>query len=217
VVAYLALFVALSTGGAYAANTIGSSDVIDESLISQDFKNGEVRGPDIANGAVTRDKIGGSAVTTAKVSDGSLGAQDLGPDSVGASEVVNDSLAGTDVDESTLGLVPNANNANNLAGLPQSSFMRAPTKWKSLSTIGERLPVEIGNPPCSGNRECTATIRCDPGDVLLSGGFERIDNGTRLISAFPFNANGYDQKYVVHWDNNSTADTVTLDILCANQ
>ena len=32
VVAYLALFAALGTGGAYAANTIGSSDIIDESI-----------------------------------------------------------------------------------------------------------------------------------------------------------------------------------------
>src|SRR3954453_10857572 len=40
-VALLALFIAVATGGAYAANTIGSGDVIDESLLSQDLKNGE--------------------------------------------------------------------------------------------------------------------------------------------------------------------------------
>ena len=35
----LALFLVIAGGTAYAANTIGSSDVIDESLLSADLKN----------------------------------------------------------------------------------------------------------------------------------------------------------------------------------
>ena len=46
-VAYFALVVALTGGTAYAANTIGSSDIID----------GEVKTPDIANQAVTPAKL----------------------------------------------------------------------------------------------------------------------------------------------------------------
>jgi len=57
-VAYLALFVALGGTGAYAANTIGSSDVIDESLLSQDLKNGEVKTADLANASVAVGKLG---------------------------------------------------------------------------------------------------------------------------------------------------------------
>ena len=94
--------------------------------------------------------------------------------------------------------------------------MRSRTKWKKLVTVGERLPIEIGNPACSGSRDCTASLRCDTGDVLLTGGYNQIDNGTRLIAGFPFNANGYDHKFVLHWHNNSTADTVELNIICAD-
>lgn len=36
----IALVAALGTGGAYAANTIGSDDIIDESIQAQDIKNG---------------------------------------------------------------------------------------------------------------------------------------------------------------------------------
>ena len=36
----IALIVALGTGGAYAANTVGSDDIIDESIQSVDIKNG---------------------------------------------------------------------------------------------------------------------------------------------------------------------------------
>jgi hypothetical protein len=72
IVAYLALFIALGAGGAYAANTIGSADVIDESLLSQDIKNGQVRASDIA------------------------------ANSIGSSRVVDNSLRGVDINQATL-------------------------------------------------------------------------------------------------------------------
>ena len=46
VIGYIALFVALG-GTAYAADTVGSSDIIDESILSQDIKNGEVMTSDL--------------------------------------------------------------------------------------------------------------------------------------------------------------------------
>jgi hypothetical protein len=56
-----ALFVALSTGGAYAANTVFSTDIVD----------GEVKTPDLANLGVTNPKLGAASVTNAKLSSGS--------------------------------------------------------------------------------------------------------------------------------------------------
>src|SRR4051794_37916677 len=47
VLAVIGCFAALTTGAAYAANTIGSGDVIDESLLSRDIANDHVRGEDI--------------------------------------------------------------------------------------------------------------------------------------------------------------------------
>ena len=77
-VAFLALFVALGGTGAYAANTIGSDDVIDDSLQSVDIKNFTVALSDLAG------------------------------DSVKGNRVIDDSLGGADVLESSLGKVPNA-------------------------------------------------------------------------------------------------------------
>jgi hypothetical protein len=71
-VAYLALFVALGGTSAYAANTIGSADVIDESLQSVDIKNGQVKAAD----------IGGNQITTAKIYPGSVTNSDIGTDAV---------------------------------------------------------------------------------------------------------------------------------------
>jgi|SRR6185503_15581653 len=80
-------FVASPELRAYAANTIGSSDIIDNSIQSVDIKDGEVKNVDIASSAVTKSKLAGNSVDGGKVTDQSLSAADLGPDSVGASEL----------------------------------------------------------------------------------------------------------------------------------
>jgi hypothetical protein len=90
----LALFIALSTGGAYAANTIGSSDVIDNSLLSQDIKDGNVKGVDLANGSVS----------SGRIIDGSVANADLAADSVTSADVAGNTLTGSDVKESSLDL-----------------------------------------------------------------------------------------------------------------
>lgn len=237
VIASIALFVALGPS-AYATHlVVRSSDVVDGTLRGVDVANGSLEGEDIANrsirGADIADgsllgflelapsSIGGGRVmdeslSGADVEDESLTGADIS-DSLTATDVSDDALTGGEIYEPSLATVPSAANAEALGGLSPPAFMRAPTKWKKLVTVGERLPIEIGNPACSGDRDCTASLRCDPGDVLLSGGFNQIDNGTRLMAAFPFNANGYDHKFVLHWHNNSTADTVELNILCADQ
>ena len=97
VMALIACVGVMAGGTAYAANTIGSADVIDESLLSQDIKNGEVKATELAGAAVGNSKLANNAVGTGKVADESLTALDLGPDSVGASEVAGSSLTGADV------------------------------------------------------------------------------------------------------------------------
>jgi hypothetical protein len=93
-VAFVALLAALS-GTATALqgkNTVDSGDIKNGVVKSEDIKNGGVGSKDIKNGAVTSKKIKNGAVTSAKVKDGSL--------------------TGTDINESTLGKVPSAANAD---------------------------------------------------------------------------------------------------------
>ena len=69
VVSSLCLFLVLAGGAAYAANTIGSADIIDESILTQDVKNGEVRVAD----------IGANAVRSAEIANGQVSGADLAP------------------------------------------------------------------------------------------------------------------------------------------
>src|SRR4051794_34880564 len=78
---FLSLFLVLTGGVAYAANTIGSTDIIDESILSRDVKNGQVGTLDLA----------ANAVRSGKVLDESLTGHDIQDDTIGGADV-NESL-----------------------------------------------------------------------------------------------------------------------------
>jgi hypothetical protein len=59
----LALVLALSTGGAYAAATIGAADIKDDAVKTRHIADGQVRKPDLRDGAVSRAKLAPSAQT----------------------------------------------------------------------------------------------------------------------------------------------------------
>ena len=114
-IAFLALFVALGGTGAYAANTIGSADVIDNSLLSQDIRTGEVKATDIGldqiissrikDGEVMAGDIGANQVLGSRITDGTIKGEDI----------ANNRVTGYDVNESTLEIVPLAATANAVA------------------------------------------------------------------------------------------------------
>jgi hypothetical protein len=128
VVSLLALFVAVSTGGAYAANTVFSTDIVD----------GQVKTPDLAGLAVTAAKLGPNsvtsakiqnkqvlnvdladdAVTTDKVTNGAIGASDIGSSAVGQDEIATDGVAASEIADNSIDageIVDNSLGANDLA------------------------------------------------------------------------------------------------------
>lgn len=108
VVAYLALFLALGTGGAWAAATIGPSDIKDNAIHTRHIQGNAVKTAKIAPGAVKTSRLADRAVTGGKVAA--------------------DTLTGANIDESTLDEVPVASvagtafNSNSLAGIPGSAY-----------------------------------------------------------------------------------------------
>lgn len=86
VVAYAALFVALS-GTAYAANTVGSADIIDNSVASVDLKNSDVRGADVRDGTLGSLDVADESLQARDVADQSLTGLDIRDDSIGGAEI----------------------------------------------------------------------------------------------------------------------------------
>ena len=105
VIATLALFLVLTGGTAVAlkgSNTVSSDDIVNDQVFSTDVRDDTLHG-------------------------GGLTAADLRPDSVGGSEIRDNALKGIDVDESTLGLVPQASHATNsdqLGGRAAGGYQR---------------------------------------------------------------------------------------------
>jgi hypothetical protein len=103
----LALCVALGTGGAWAAATIGPGDIKDNAVRSRHIDNHAIHGPDIAGNAVgaaiLADDTTGRALTGTDVTDNSLGGTDVTDNSLGSADVTDNSLTGADVADGTLG------------------------------------------------------------------------------------------------------------------
>jgi hypothetical protein len=76
VIAFLALFVAMGGTGAYAANTIGSSDIIDGQVKSVDVGDAEIKSADVKDQSLTTFDV--STFIGADIVDGSLTAKDVG-------------------------------------------------------------------------------------------------------------------------------------------
>ena len=102
VISTLCLFLILAGGAAYAANTIGSSDVIDESLLSQDVRNGEVKVADVGQGAVATDELANGQVKAADIGAGEVRSGQVANDNLTGGDIAANSLKGVDIDESTL-------------------------------------------------------------------------------------------------------------------
>src|SRR3954451_9492567 len=90
----LALFLVLAGGTAYAANvanTVGSSDIIDESILSQDVKDGEIK----------QNPGGNSAVKSGKIADNSLPGPDMPDGQIGNAHLANAAGSSASVSENS--------------------------------------------------------------------------------------------------------------------
>ncbi len=107
--AMVALFVALSGGAYAAAGKIGTKDI----------KNSAVTKAKLKKNAVVSAKIADGAVTATKIADGAVEAGKIAPAAVGTDKLVDNSVTGAKVNESSLGIVPDA---AKLAGKEPNAF-----------------------------------------------------------------------------------------------
>jgi hypothetical protein len=96
VVGYVAVFLALTMGTAFATHPGGV-----DTISSEDIINGQVRTSDIGPQQVRTGDLKDDSLTGADVADtDSLGSPEIG--GLGGGDITDDSLAGADVDEATL-------------------------------------------------------------------------------------------------------------------
>jgi hypothetical protein len=100
VVGYLALFLAVSGGTAYAlggSNTVFSDDIVDGEVLSADIRTNNVRADDIQGNAVSSSKLDSGAVQSVDVRDNSLTGTDIDEATLGTARVVARARGASDV------------------------------------------------------------------------------------------------------------------------
>jgi uncharacterized RmlC-like cupin family protein len=105
----LALVAATGSGGVAAAaalakNSVGSAQIKNGGVRTQDLGVGAVGSPQILDGAVTGPDLAAGTLTAREVADGSLTGTELAAGTVTGREVADGSITGAEVDESTLAL-----------------------------------------------------------------------------------------------------------------
>lgn len=182
---------AASAGSANTANTAGTAGLLDGIDSTGFLQNGAAAGGDLT---------------------GSYPNPNVGSNAVGGAEVTDGSLTGSDVVESSFSEVPQAQNADQFAGRNPRDYMRSNIYRKFVDTTGTG----------GGDEESTGSASCDNttfagGDTMVSGGFDLVDSGTRIIGSWPgaYLIIGQHNTWFVKWENNSTPDTVRVWVLCA--
>ena len=106
VMSTLAVVLVIGGGAAYAANTVGSADIIDESILSQDIKNGQLGTGDLAGNAVRTAKVLDESLTGHDIQDDTIGGADVNEsllDPLTSGQIANESLTGHDIQNNTIG------------------------------------------------------------------------------------------------------------------
>jgi hypothetical protein len=102
VVAYLALFVALG-GTAYAAATIGSAEVINNSLLSEDVKDATLTGGDLREGTIGSGRIADGSIIGGDIKQNTIGSLRIADNSVASADIKNFDLTGQDIAVDAIG------------------------------------------------------------------------------------------------------------------
>ncbi len=113
VVSTLALFVALSGAGAYAASqlppkSVGEPELRPGAVTAEKLRKNAVIAPKIKALAVKQGKIANGAVSGAKLANGVVSGEKLADGAVTTGKLANGAVTGEKVDESSLSQVPSA-------------------------------------------------------------------------------------------------------------
>jgi hypothetical protein len=202
VMSTIAVVVAIGTGSAYAAATIGSPEVIDESLTSVDVKNASLTGGDVAdssltgadvlNGSLAGTDIKDSTIVSKEILNDSLTDADLAQGSVRGNEVADDSLGGDDIDEQKLGNVPSASHAASAQSASHATTAGdAPIKgyqviWRQAQYDGLVKKEQTVDVPCPAGK------RPIGGGGMAYTGANSIDgNEVAIVESMPYGGYTY--------------------------
>ena len=102
VMSSIAVFGVLATGGAYAADTVFSTDIVDGEVKNVDLADNGITSAKIQDAQVKWQDLNNNSVTSSRITDGSVNASDLNSDSVTHAKLADDAVEGAEVKNGSL-------------------------------------------------------------------------------------------------------------------
>ena len=179
----LALFLVLTSGVAYAANTVVSSDIVDGEVKSVDVGNNQVRSVDVrddrlTDGGLQSADLAPSSVGLGELDPAAFAAPDIAPTAgSGAFEIADNAVQGFEISD---GVITGADVADNSLGaidigtaaVGSGEIADASVRSEELGGIYERMGNQVF--PDGGTGENgdwgtgKSTASCNPTDELIS-------------------------------------------------
>jgi hypothetical protein len=169
----LALFLVLTSGVAYAANTIVSADIVDGEVMSVDIGNnqvltGDVRDDTLTNGGLRTVDLAPNSVGQSELIETAFASPDIAPTAAGgAFEIAANAVQTTEISDGT---IRGADVTDNSIGA--LDIADAAVRSEELGAIYERMGNQVF--PDGGNGQngdwgtARSTASCFSGDELIS-------------------------------------------------
>lgn len=160
----LALLLALTTSGAYAASqfapkSVGERQLRPGAVTASKLRKSAVTAPKIKAGAVEVGKLAASSVSEPKLANGAVSSSKLGDAAVITDKLANDAATGAKINEQTLGQVPSASRADTAAFAEAAN----PAAFADVGADGSLVP--------EGSRGISATSKFEAGVYCLTATF----------------------------------------------
>ena len=142
---------------ALAANSVGTSEVIDNSLTAADLAADSVGASELANNSVASANIIDSTIVSADIAANTITAADLAADSVGASELANNSVASANIIDGTIVAADIATDGVGAAEIAANSVGTSEVIDNSL-TAADLAADSVGASELANNSVASANI-----------------------------------------------------------
>jgi hypothetical protein len=196
VIAYVALFFALTGGTAFAltgSNTVFTDDIVNGEVKTADIGGGEVRSPDILD----------SAVKATDIADGHVRSPEIAPDAVDSSEIAANAVKGDEIDANAVG-------SSEIAGLAVTTGKLGGDSVTAPKLAGTTDGVTTVSVPANSTLNVTAT--CPAGGQAITGGYFTPATGVVEVTR---ERRDTDSTWVFTFRNNAgTAQGVDARVTC---
>jgi hypothetical protein len=175
VIAYVALFFALTGGTAFAltgSNTVFSDDITNGEVKTADIGGGEVRSPDILDSGVKATDIADGHVRSPEIADNAVGSSEIAPAAVDTSKIADNAVASSKIQANA---VDSSKIADNAVGSSKIADLAVTTgKLGGASVTAPKLANTqdgLTTVNLAANSTTNVTATCPAGGQALSGGY----------------------------------------------